>query len=99
MALENPNRRYVRIQGELLNGADRVRRCRQRGVGAGGTGNSDGTRFLRSEPLDAGTAASTERRACAAPISAALSNGTTTVELSLSANLPNVSSCKMATMV
>ena len=43
-----------------------------------------------------GTASRTERKACAAPSSAALSNGTTILVLSLSANLASVSSCRIA---
>ena len=43
-----------------------------------------------------GTESSTDRSACAAPSRAALSNGTTILALSLSANLASVSSCRIA---
>src|SRR4051794_30704323 len=61
---------------------------------SGPVGQDPITGHALDEPLP--TPSSTERSACAAPISAALSYGTTTLVLSLSANFARVSSCKIA---
>ena len=53
----------------------------------------------RARATSAGGLERTPRRAAAAPIRPALSYGTTILALSLSANLPSVSSCRIATSV